>query len=165
MKTKAFTLVEILIALSILAVLSALALPKYLSFRRAAQIKVAEAQAQTYRKALGLMTANMTPAELSTLFGGNTLASSATNFYPTLLSYIDSDTLRLQPPQVYSSGANTALYTPSMQAIAGNNFATQYISGTAVAGIGAVGCAHMIIYWDIANRATTEPTLLLFTPQ
>jgi|GEM_PF-2190793 prepilin-type N-terminal cleavage/methylation domain-containing protein len=128
----AFSLIEILVALSILAIIAGLLVPKYMQISRAANIQVAAQQVDTVRKAvLAWLAAQSSVSAGSTAYdnggsgatagypsGSGSVSAGFTGAWSQIVSYLDSNFVS-QLKVV--SAANNVIYftTPQMQAITG----------------------------------------------
>jgi prepilin-type N-terminal cleavage/methylation domain-containing protein len=168
--SKGFTLVELIVALAIMALLVALSVPRFQQIQRDARIKTVEQQATAIQAAVnswvGSIQNNATKnvSSISSSFGNTDYLQNGF-VWLEIKEYLGGtfvDKLR------YSNGL---IYSPEMEQLkdtAGNGLAgTAYFNGATVTPAAPnLGHACIYIYWPkAANRYTTNPVVVLFLPK
>ena len=163
MKTRAFTLAEILVTLALLAIIAGVIFPRFINVKNQANQGVAQDQCVTFRSAIqGWLSSYNTIAQASTAWGNSVDMTAAT--YILVNPFLDNNFKTLADIQVTANAGGTVAYTTAqMRQIKGNVFSA--VNGyTAVPGLTT---AHMRVCWPndaTGARQSTEPTVLFFTP-
>lgn len=123
---RGFSLVELLIALAVLAIVISVLIPSYLQMRRQAYIRVAKQQALTVEKAIHAWVNTFASVDAASTNYGTTNASIlASSFDEVCARYLDSSLRDNLDIATFSTGAETCVSyftTPEMREITGNNY-------------------------------------------
>lgn len=178
MNKKAFSIVEMLIAISLIAIISLFTIPRYLEMRRGALVRVCEDQADAFNTALQAWSiAQGSVFRASTNFGtGNIIADDffmdADNSCAScskVTDFMDADFLEREDLRNHAPAGLTIAYsTETMRSFPGTNFSSQVIDGTTIDPANGINHAHFIVTWQPsgagANRNNTNPVTVLFVP-
>jgi prepilin-type N-terminal cleavage/methylation domain-containing protein len=165
---RGFSLIEILVAISILAIVLGIVVPKYVNIKRNASIQIAQQQCDAVRKGiLNWMAAKSSVAEGISSYGATEKITAAT-LNTIMNSYLDST---LANSMVLSGDDPvTYFYTNNvMSNITGSGQPATSTPASAVPvptlpQISGDKIACGVIYWPTANRTATQPIVVLFVP-
>jgi prepilin-type N-terminal cleavage/methylation domain-containing protein len=163
---KAFNLIELIIALAILAILAALIIPKLLGMRQAALIRTAQDQTSAIQNALGSWMNSDTISSIISSYGSDSYISYSA--FTSVCGYLD-ERFKQNLSTIRSGTTISYIYTPEMKQLnsATPTAQTAYLSTNSysVPSSGAA-FAYVRIYWpnDDAVRAQSNPIAVLFLP-
>jgi prepilin-type N-terminal cleavage/methylation domain-containing protein len=164
---RAFSLIELLIALVILAVLIGIITPRLLLIQRSAKLETASQQARVIQAAVIAWQGSFaTLADVDTAFEtGTDLPSDRLS---NVDDYIDSNFLASAGLSATTVSGTTYYSTGIMRELTGTapSSITVTIGGQSytVPPANGVNHAHMRIYWPNVNRRLTQPLVIFFTP-
>jgi len=178
MKKSAFSLVELLIALSLIALVSAFIIPRFLEVRQGALIRVCEDQTEAFNTALQAWSiAQGSIAQASANFGNGQLmkddffmdADNSCASCSKVIDFMDPDFLQKEDLQNHAPAGLTVAYsTVTMRSIPGTRFNSQKIGATIISAAPGVNHAHFRVIWlpsgAGADRTRTNPVTILFVP-
>jgi len=171
---KAFSLVALLVAFGILAIIVAVVVPRYTGMQYGTNLRVAEQQVDAVRKAvLSWSSSQPSLSEVSKAYGTTTeISEDAWNIITS--EYLDpSFSSRINA--VRSSGTVTFFTTNEMSNVTGNAEPTDQKYNNAAINVPAVSSppmvnrkytAYGVIYWptSTATRRSSTPAVVLFAP-
>ena len=176
--SKAFSLIELLVAFALLAIIAGLILPRYVNLQRATNIQIAQQQVDAVKKALyAWMGSQPSLDAVNTAYGNNT-AIDGTTLTSIIQNYADPSFAS----RIAATGSPVKYFTTTeMQNITGNKAATSAtvnFNGKTVTFNVSGGqmqypkdssgkyIAYGMIYWptDSASRRFSQPAVVLFVP-
>lgn len=169
---RAFTLIELLVAFMILAIISALVIPRYIGLQRASNIQIATQQADAIQKGVMAWIGSQPSMSDAEAAWGNQTYMSVAAFDQMASTYLDPG---FAQRLTRTASANTVAYitTPEMINVKGPVPASnQSISfGPFSAPVGATSAqdggkyvASAVVAWPQLNRRNTQPRVVLFVP-
>lgn len=170
---KAFSLVELLVAFGILAIIVALVVPRYTGLQYGTNLRVAEQQVDAVRK--GVIAWSSSQASLtavSTAYGSST-AISETAWNDIVANYLDPSFASRLKPNIESNTVTYFTTNEMLNALGGAVPAQNYgntstpITQPSVPQISGKNPAYGVIFWptDINVRRNNTPAVVLFAPK
>lgn len=176
--SRAFSLIEVLVAFVILALLMAFLVPQYLKLQRQANIQIALQQCDAMHR--GILAWSTAQNGINAFLTGYDPAAtpdsngriSSNAFNAVQSTYIDSNLAQsiTYPPGSYV----TYFQTPVMQSITPTASPPTWTQTPLVAGAPATPsslpspvAAFAVVYWttNLADRSSSQPSVILFTPK
>jgi prepilin-type N-terminal cleavage/methylation domain-containing protein len=165
-----FSLIEMLVAISILAIVIGLVVPQYVNIKRNSSIQIAQQQCDAVRKGiLNWMAAKSSVAEGISSYGASSDKIAAAIFTNTIATdFLDSS---LSGSLTINGDPVNYFYTTNvMSNITGSTVPTTSTPSSTVPvpnpfpKINGDYVACGVIHWPTANRTSTQPTVVLFVP-
>ena len=154
--SRAFTLLEMLIAVTLIGILALLLIPNILQARQESLRQAARQQAKVVEKALAAwFTAQPNLLQASQAWGAGSYITDLNFLGTTLQPYLPDQNTS------FTMDNNGIITTPEMQMV---TTSTNDFIGGKVDGNDDVGYAHLRLFWDSNARTTSSPKVMLFLP-